>query len=283
MIKNIFRTCKFTINKLLAPVGLEIQRIGTVIPDVSIYEERTRPSEPFYLNIGAGEFYHPYWHNLDNPNEYYANSQKKGIDIQYDLTSHMPLPFRDNSLKVVYTSHVIEHINDNDVDYIFQEVYRCLRPGGYFRITCPDIDLEWNAYNRSDSAFWKWPNAYGVYNSSIEQKFLDHFATALTKAHPYKNCKKYSDEEVRYIISNLPKEKALDFFISKLPKEIQNKYTGDHINWFNFMKIRKMLEKAKFNDIYESKYSQSICPLLRDTQLFDTTCPELSVYVECQK
>lgn len=280
---RLFRIGKMIINKILNPLCLEVQRVQREIPDVSLYEECARPATPLYVNIGAGSFYHPYWHNLDNPNEYYADSQKGRLHIQYDLTSHQPFPFRDDSLKVVYTSHVIEHIHNDDVEYLFREVYRCLQPGGYFRITCPDIDLEYEAYCRGDSTFWKWPNAYGIYNTSIEQKFLDHFATALTETHPYENCKKYSSEEARSILTKLPKEEALDYFVSQLPSEIQKDYTGDHINWFNSDKMSNMLKQANFKHIYESKYGQSYCAILRDKRLFDSTCPELSLYVECRK
>jgi hypothetical protein len=45
----------------------------------------------------------------------------------------------------------------------------------------------------------------------------------------------------------------------------------------------RMLLEAGFSQVYESRYAQSHCPELRDKTLFDTTCPELSVYVECRK
>ena len=282
-MNRLFRTGKLIINKILTPLGIEVRRVPGDIPDVSLYEECNRPTTPLYINIGAGSFYHPYWHNLDNPNDYYADSQKGRLHIQYDLTSHEPFQIRDNSLKVAYTSHVIEHIHNDDVEYLFREVYRCLQPGGYFRITCPDIDLEYAAYSRGDSAFWKWPNAYGIYNTRIEQKFMDHFVTALTETHPYKNSKKYSSEEARAILTSMSKEEALDYFVSQLPTEIQKDYSGDHVNWFNSEKISYMLKQANFTNIYGSKYGQSHCPILRDKRLFDSTCPELSLYVECRK
>lgn len=282
MIK-LLRFLKMSANRLLAPLGIEARRIPKEILDVSEYEELERPEVPRYVNIGAGGFFHPYWHNLDNPNDYYSDSQKGRLHIQYDLTSHQALPFDDNSLKVAYSSHVIEHIHDDDVEYLFHEIYRCLRPSGYFRITCPDMDLEYDAYRRGDASFWKWPNAYGIFNTSIEQKFLDHFATALTETHPYMKCEKCSNEYVRNAFDKLPKEEAFELFVKKLPREIEKNFTGDHINWFNSAKIIKMLKRANFSNIRESKFGQSHCAILRDKRLFDSTCPELSLYIECQK
>jgi predicted SAM-dependent methyltransferase len=282
-MKRLFRVGRKLVNKILAPLGIEVVSMKKETWDLSLYEERARPTTPLYINIGAGNFYHPYWHNVDTPNAYYANSQKGRLHIQYDLTSRQPFPFGNDSVKVAYTSHVIEHIHNEDVEYLFREVYRCLQPGGYFRITCPDIDLEYEAYCRGDSAFWKWPNAYGIFNTSIEQKFLDHFATALTESHPYENGKKYSDQEVRDILNRMPKEEALDHFINQFSSEIQKDYAGDHINWFNCDKISTMLRKANFTHLYESRYGQSHCAILRDKHYFDSTCPELSLYIECRK
>ncbi|MCM2264351.1 MAG: methyltransferase domain-containing protein, partial [Desulfuromonadales bacterium] len=274
---------KFIVNSICAPFGVEIIRTKGSFSDLNLYQEIKRPERPRYINIGAGSFYHPCWHNLDTPNEYYAKSQKGNLHVQYDLTSHQEMPFEDSTIRVAYTSHVIEHIRNEDVLYLFREVYRCLEPGGYFRITCPDIDLEYEAYRRGDESFWKWPNAYGEYNTTIEQKFLDHFATALTQKHPDKSIRKYDDQEVRTVFQHLSKEEALDYFIEKIPIDNQKNYPGDHINWFNSKKIRLMLEEAGFSDIYNSKYGQSFCPVLRNNNLFDNTCPELSLYIECRK
>jgi len=110
--------------------------------------------------LAAGAFYHPYWHNLDTPNDFYASSQRGHLHIEHDLTSRQPLPFDTDSLKVVYISHVVEHISDEDVQYCFAEVYRCLQSGGFFRITCPDIDLEYDAYCRGDLTVWMWPTPW---------------------------------------------------------------------------------------------------------------------------
>jgi predicted SAM-dependent methyltransferase len=271
------------LNVLLSPFGIEVVRVRKETPDLSMYKERFRPATPIYINIGAGSFYHPYWHNLDTPNDYYADRQKGKIHIQYDLTSHQPFPIKNDTVKAAYTSHVIEHIHNEDVDYLFNEVYRCLQPGGYFRITCPDIDLEYFAYCNGDESFWKWPNAYGLFNKSIEQKFLDHFATALTQTHPYKSCQKFTSQEAKDILTRLPKEEALEYFVKQLSPEMQKHYTGDHINWFNSSKITAMLRKANFRNIYESRYLQSRYVVMRDKLLFDSTCPELSLYMECQK
>lgn len=266
-------------NELLAPVGVRLERVRVEYEDLGLYPEQQRPETPRYLNIGAGAFYHPYWHNLDHPSDWYAGWQR--IHISHDLMSQKPFPIGSETLKVVYTSHVVEHIRDDDVQYMFEEVYRCLQPGGFFRITCPDIDLEYDAYWRGDLAFWWWTSPYGAV--SIEQRFLEHFAAALTLNHPDKHCKKYTDEEIRKVFAELPQEEALDFFTKQIPPEVQRARPGDHMNWFNISKLTTMLQKAGHKDIWESRFGQSKCALLRNTRLFDCNHPGDSLHIECQK
>lgn len=270
------------LNKLLHYLGIRITRVQSY-GRLDIYPEKERPEQPLYINIGAGAFYHPYWHNLDTPNEFYAKSQKDHIHIQYDLTSRKQLPFLDNSLKAVYISHVIEHLSDDHVQYCFTEVHRCLQQGGFFRITCPDIDFEYDAYCRGDLSVWMWPTPWGARSFSIEQRFLEHFATILTFNYPDSASRKYSDEEIRDVFSRLPKEEALDYFITQIPMQLKPFYPENHINWFNVIKLMTMLRKAGFESIYDSRYGQSKTPIMRNTRLFDSTVPEISLYVECQK
>ena len=92
-----------------------------------------------------------------------------------------------------------------------------------------------------------------------------------------------SDGEIDELISNNTMEKALDIITSKCSLDIQNKYPGNHINWWNFTKLQQMLEKAGFKDIRLSAYGQSSAPILRNILLFDKTHPKISLYVEAIK
>ena len=101
-------------NAALRPLGLRIIR-HRVVPtkvvretefpdDLQVYPETALPQTPRYLNIGADAFFHPYWHNLDNPSEHYAATQRDGIHVSHDLTSERPLPVKSDSLRIAYTS-----------------------------------------------------------------------------------------------------------------------------------------------------------------------------------
>ena len=57
----------------------------------------------------------------------------------YDLSSG--IPFEDNSVDVVYHSHLLEHIDRDKVTNFLFEVKRVLKPNGIHRIVVPDFFL----------------------------------------------------------------------------------------------------------------------------------------------
>ena len=95
--------------------------------------------------------------------------------------------------------------------------------------------------------------------------------------------RRFTDEEIKDIIESNSMEEALEIFCGELKIEIQKKYPGDHMNWYTAKKLRAMLEQAGFENIWESRYGQSKFSPMRNTDLFDATRPEESLYMECQK
>ncbi len=59
----------------------------------------------------------------------------KGVDIVHDLNK-FPYPFRDNYFDVVYSSHVLEHL-DAPLDKILLELCRICKPNGRIKIIVP--------------------------------------------------------------------------------------------------------------------------------------------------
>ena len=47
--------------------------------------------------------------------------------------------FKDNSVDIVYASHLFEHLSLKSATLFLQESYRCLMPGGVIRIVVPDL------------------------------------------------------------------------------------------------------------------------------------------------
>jgi len=59
-------------------------------------------------------------------------------DIPHDARD--PLPFSDASVKAVQSQDVFEHLEYNLVASVLDEVFRCLTPGGIFRLSLPDYN-----------------------------------------------------------------------------------------------------------------------------------------------
>jgi len=54
-------------------------------------------------------------------------------------TSELPLP--DDSVHIVYSAHILEHLDDATISGVLSDVYRILRPGGAVRVEVPDADF----------------------------------------------------------------------------------------------------------------------------------------------
>ncbi len=280
-------------------VGYDIVRVDDGF-DVALYR-RTYPEESIkarrFYNIGAGSFRHPCWTNIDNRSDWYGNVF--GVDsngIEYDLLSGEPIPVADGSAELVYTSHTIEHLDDACVQHLFNESYRILKPGGTFRIICPDIDLEYAAWKNNDREFFFWYNdptnnenldakmlAKPFKDASVTQLFLEEFATHTSELVLDGSEPRISDVEFHRIFDEMPYEDALDHCVSRCPLELQRKYPFRHMNWFNEKKVTRMVQQSGFNDVYPSRYRQSKVAVLRNHRFFDNTLPMLSLYMEAVK
>lgn len=58
-----------------------------------------------------------------------------GQDCVFDITKG--LPFKDNSCAIIYASHTFEHISRQDLIGLFNECWRCIRPGGTLWVIVP--------------------------------------------------------------------------------------------------------------------------------------------------
>ena|ERR1700761_4438264 len=88
------------------------------------------------LQLGAGQNELPGWFNTDyfvRPSIYFLDVTKK-------------FPFADNTFTYVFSEHHIEHITYKQARYMLSETYRVMKPGGYIKITTPDLNQYIRAY-----------------------------------------------------------------------------------------------------------------------------------------
>ena len=61
------------------------------------------------------------------------------------------LPMSSQSVGMVYSSHMLEHLAHDDLCTALVEINRVLRPGGVFRSVLPDLECDVQRYLRSEA------------------------------------------------------------------------------------------------------------------------------------
>jgi predicted SAM-dependent methyltransferase len=97
-----------------------------------------REKTDLLVNIGAGERGKDGWVNLDG-------FALRGINCRFDV--RRSLPFRDNSVRGIFTEHFLEHLDyREEVPEFLTECYRVLGDRGVLRIVVPDAEKYLRAY-----------------------------------------------------------------------------------------------------------------------------------------
>jgi len=82
------------------------------------------------------------------------------------------LPFDENTVDVIYTSHMLEHLSRKKAEKFVTEVKRCLVDGGILRIAVPDLRkqiMQYVEHSDADLFLERTHLSYGEL-SSIKQK-----------------------------------------------------------------------------------------------------------------
>jgi predicted SAM-dependent methyltransferase len=88
------------------------------------------------LNLGCGRKPKPGWINID------LNAE---ADFTLDLRKSLPFP--DNSCSIIYSEHLLEHLEyPREAELLVAESFRVLKPGGAFSVGVPDTELAIAAY-----------------------------------------------------------------------------------------------------------------------------------------
>jgi predicted SAM-dependent methyltransferase len=128
----------------------------------------------YKINIGCGKTPTDSWLNFDNsPAIMIANSpfiyylakkfnflnkeqikniewNKKNKILFADAKKKIPLP--NDSVECIYTSHMIEHLSQEESVSFLKEALRVLEPGGILRVVVPDLKRAVNSYVQTQDA-----------------------------------------------------------------------------------------------------------------------------------
>jgi predicted SAM-dependent methyltransferase len=126
------------------------------------------------VNIGCGQSPTPGWKNFDNSltvriaksslltylltylgildeNKRRFVKVIRNFNIEYaDATKKIPLP--DDSVEVLYSSHMLEHLDREEARLFLKEAWRVLKPGGIIRLVVPDLEKLVEEYLTSKDA-----------------------------------------------------------------------------------------------------------------------------------
>jgi predicted SAM-dependent methyltransferase len=101
--------------------------------------------QPLRLHLGCGTVHFDGWVNVDIEGE---------PDLRLDL--RFGLPFADESVELIHSEHMVEHLRLADGFLLMTEARRVLRPGGILRIGVPDLDQIVRRYRSSDWRDQEW-------------------------------------------------------------------------------------------------------------------------------
>jgi predicted SAM-dependent methyltransferase len=103
------------------------------------------PSSGLMVNCGSGPKIKPGWVNVDlDPR----------AELHLDL--RRPLPFRDGSVRAIYSEHFFEHLEyPTETSLFLRESLRVLEPGGSFRVGVPDTEWPVRAYATGDDNYFQ--------------------------------------------------------------------------------------------------------------------------------
>jgi SAM-dependent methyltransferase len=103
------------------------------------FARRPTDGKPLHLHLGCGTNYLPGFLNID------ANPMQK-IDLWLDV--RCGLPFASSSVDSIYSTHMIEHFYPDELEHLFRECGRVLKPEGGIRLVVPSLKNAITAYQQ---------------------------------------------------------------------------------------------------------------------------------------
>jgi predicted SAM-dependent methyltransferase len=151
-----------------------------------IVRKLLKSGDPIKLELGSGK--------KRGANGWTTLDRTPGCDLYCDLAKGIPFP--DQSVTAIYSSHVFEHLTYKEAQILLDECLRVLIPGGKFSICVPNARLYLSAYvnNRdiTDERFFEYRPAY---NRTTRMDYVNYVAY-MDGEHKYM----FDEENLVYIL-----------------------------------------------------------------------------------
>jgi len=214
------------------------------------------------LNIGGGpNFNQPGWLNLEevtSPVNPYS----------FKLTPVCTFPVENMSIKTVYASHCLEHLDDKTVNRVLEEVHRVFKNDGRFIIKIPDFDRALECWKRKDASFFDtgydsivdtWKNrkikdcvdyrAAVLFCGFWNDEYGDHYSEQIAKNdHAYHGPPITSIKYLRgLIMDHTPSEISAQ--LCKIVIKNEKSYHFNHRNAWSSKELEKLLNSFGFQAV----------------------------------
>ena len=271
---------------LLKATFFVLKKLANILGyEISVSKAVAKPDEitGLNLNIAAGDYIIPGFKSLDIYTPHYYKTKEEFLvnRIEYDLRKDN-IPFSDGSVDNIYISHAVEHVEDFAVHKFIEESYRVLKKRGVLRIACPDSRFLYSV-SQFKNDYWSW-----------RVSMLSNKNIYITD---WKDCNQYdflirelASPRMRFYKNNIQEEvisneelKSLEYAaLTKRLKhglKFRDKHPGEHINNWDFTRIKHLGEKVGFAHAIESKCRGSVSSAMQGPD-FDKTHTQMSLYVD---
>jgi SAM-dependent methyltransferase len=211
-------------------------------------------------------------------------------DFTMDFRQRKPLPFADASQDVVYSSHLIEHLDPQTLTHIFQESYRILKKGGYLRAEAPDLQKMIDAYQNNDRGILDYFAQSNRQRLVRKRGFPEVYAEDHVALLGFISC--YIQDsvhtpvvttknEVNAHLNSMGVEEFAEWCISlQTPAQ---RLTCGHVNPIFFEKLYRMLNDVGFRDITSMANRETNIPNIDLKRIERSHRAFYSLYVEVRK
>jgi ubiquinone/menaquinone biosynthesis C-methylase UbiE len=121
------------------PTGHEYNLTEGNKPKLRLWLEELNPASVLDLGCGGAlwrKMFAGYNYSGCDQNENMLRYAKKRFpDVEFHLSNGMELAFDDASFEMVFTSAVLQHNRHPDKEKVAREIFRILKPGGYYMCT----------------------------------------------------------------------------------------------------------------------------------------------------
>lgn len=218
-------------------------------------------------------------------------------DFNINLNEPSTLPFDDNSMRLAYSAHCLEHLEEKYVAEVLKECFRVMRPGGTVRLEVPDMLKVIDCYKRNDTEYIEFfhdKHQWLIDKLGFDKHYLeDHVGMLATISNyfidgvnfqiPVYASKKECDEK----LNSMTMDEFGDWCIS-LQTDEQIRSAG-HKTFFYFDKLKRILNDVGFTDVSELDIDKSNSDAFRLNKGSKDSIREkkhrnfFSLYVEAKK